>query len=142
MNTKSINYFILVLTMLLFACKTKQIASESETIRFDEYNADTRIPASPEVLEIDTLMPEIAVLDSAALDAASAEIENKKSVYKIAVVFPFMEDSMRRAWIHSKDKNFQEFKISQETETSISFMEGMIMAIIIPSMNEIEVSVS
>ena len=129
MNTKSINYFILVLTMLLFACKTKQIASESETIRFDEYNADTRIPASPEVLEIDTLMPEIAVLDSAALDAASVEIENKKSVYKIAVVFPFMEDSMRRAWIHSKDKNFQEFKISQETETSISFMEGMIMAL-------------
>ena len=125
MNMKSINYFILIFTILLFACRTKRIAAETDTIRFDEHTTiNTTVPVIPELQEIDTIIPDIAVIDS-----VDNELENKKSVYKIAVVFPFMEDSMRRAWSHSKDKNFQEFKTSKETDMSISFMEGMIIAL-------------
>jgi ABC-type branched-subunit amino acid transport system substrate-binding protein len=127
MNTKSINYFTLVLTVLLFACKTNQIASQTDTIKFDEYTPTETTILVPQ--ETDPLIRDVAILDYTALDSAFAEQENKKSIYKVAVVFPFMEDSMRSAWSHAKDKNFKEFKSSPETDLSISFMEGMIIAL-------------
>jgi ABC-type branched-subunit amino acid transport system substrate-binding protein len=111
--------------MMLFACKAKQVPSETEIIRFDK-NTKNEAPFEvlPGILESDTSLVDVAPIDTTIL-----EEQIKKDIYKIAVVLPFKEDSLRKAWNKAKDKNFQSFKIDEESELSISFMEGMILAL-------------
>lgn len=128
MKTTYFNYLFLFVALFLFACKAKQIASETETIKFDE-TTNTGSNNNPEIVDLDTLETTLTEMDTAVIDSSLLDVENKKSIYKVAVVLPFMEDSVRSAWNNAKVKNFQEFKTAAESELAISFTEGMLMAL-------------
>lgn len=115
----------------LIACKTNKIASGTDVIRFDGENwtngSNGPDVDKPNSVTTDTVVQ--LVLDTAEIDTLIPEKILKKDVYEVALILPFMEDSMRRAWTNSKGKNFQEMTISEESETSTSFLEGMILAL-------------
>lgn len=108
------------------ACKARQTNTlDVETIKFDEQ------PLTEDDLqeEIED-STEIADIPSTSIDSSLIESELKvKAKYKIALILPFMEDSVRTSWKEAKEANFDEFHCSKESEIAASFLEGMITAI-------------
>ncbi len=127
MRTKSVYLYIAAAIILgsLTDCKTKNINGQSADILIhseDLYSTDDSSHKTPKK---DSLVIEIS---TKALDSIILEPAANSKVYRIAVILPFMEDSVRRVWNESSKKNFEKFVTSKESDMSISFMEGMLMA--------------
>ena len=131
MNKSSIKYIvILFLSVALFSCKTKKINSSTDVIRFDGQNwvkGENGPNVDTAVTTIDTTS-QVVVIDTALIDTIIPNEIIKKDVYEVALILPFMEDSVRRAWSKGKLRNFQEMTISEESDIAASFLEGMILA--------------
>lgn len=122
-------FLILVGFLFLGACKTKNIGSQTDVIRVDEENWNNEDNVS-ETEELDTAEKENAADDlQLARDTATIDESLKKKHYKIAVILPFEEDSVRQAWNLASKKNFEEFESAAHSELAISFTEGMLMAL-------------
>lgn len=121
--------YLPILFILLFfnACKARQSSSNNiETIKFDETDISNTNTVQEEIADSN----EIAEIPNVEIDSSLIETELKlKPIYKIALVLPFMEDSVRSAWKDAKESNFDEYKSSKESEISASFLEGMITAV-------------
>lgn len=122
---------ILVILFALNACKTKQVNNASnDVIRIDEQEwvkeNDQEAPdANTNAASNDTI-----TIDPEASNTHIDELDlKKKAKYRIAVVLPFMADSVRQAWDISSKKNFEKFDIDPASEMSLSFTEGLLMAI-------------
>lgn len=122
--------YISVLFILLFfnACKVRQASTvDVDTIKFDETDVSTNDDNLQEEISDST---ELAEIPSSGIDSSLIDVKpNLKPVYKVALVLPFMEDSVRSSWKNAKESNFADFKCSKESEISASFLEGMITAI-------------
>lgn len=126
-------FFIMLAVMLaLTACKAKKINKQQDVLRFDGEKwvkvDGSQVEIGPENVK-DTAIVEL--LDTSIyvpVDTLVVEPDETKALYKIAVILPFREDSVRKAYNQSSKKNFQKFITAKESEMSISFTEGMMMA--------------
>ena len=127
MRTKSVYLYIALAVILggLTACKTKNINRQSADILIHSEGMYTIDDLSKKTPSKDSLA--IEKLAEARDSIIFSPAANNK-VYRIAVILPFMEDSVRKVWNKSSKKNYEKFVTSKESEMSISFMEGMLMA--------------
>lgn len=113
------NIFLLgIISLLVFSCKTKVPQTSVDTIKFEDSEV-----IKIEEIEIDTVKIEEIVQDTVVIE----EIKTKKE-YNVAVILPFMEDSVRNSWNETKLNKFEDFVFLNEAEKAISFLEGMLMA--------------
>lgn len=106
-------------------CKTKNINGQSADILIQSEDLSKADDSSYSSIKADSLVIETS---TKARDSVILKPAANKKVYRIAVVLPFKEDRVRKAWNQSSKKNYEKFVTSKESEMSISFMEGMLMA--------------
>ena len=127
MRIKS-GYLYIVTALVLVGltdCKTKNINGQSADILIHSEDLSKADDSSYSSIKKDSLVIETS---TKARDSVILKPAANNKVYRIAVVLPFKEDSVRKAWNESSKKNYEKFVTSKESEMSISFMEGMLMA--------------
>lgn len=127
MRIKSVYLYIVTALVLvvLTDCKTKNINRQSADILIHIEDLPSIDDSSQKTGKEDSLAIEKS---TKALDSIILAPTADNKVYRIAVILPFMEDSVRKAWNESSKKNYEKFVTSKESDMSISFMEGMLMA--------------
>jgi ABC-type branched-subunit amino acid transport system substrate-binding protein len=122
---------ILAIAFTSIACKTKLPLHTNEVLKFDTQDLINSEIANnfdedsiKSTIKIDTL-----ALDSSKIDLEDSLIVIKKDIYKIAIILPFQEDTLRNAWNKAKGNAFSDFKTTEESELSASFIEGMLLAL-------------
>lgn len=124
MKLNSSLYLLSILFLIIISCKTKAPQTNIETIKFeDNEEEDNNISTNTKPNNKDTVI--VTPVDT----VVQVINDSKKEIYNIAVVLPFMNDSVRAAWNEAKSHNFDNFVTSDEAEISISFFEGMQMAL-------------
>ena len=134
MKMNSFHFYVILIGLLTLAsCKTKNISSQNDVMRFDgknwvkgpqKVNPNANSPSKDNVI-VDL----VDTLSTNPTDSLTPEINIKKDRYRIAVILPFMEDSVRRSWALASKKNFGKFNVTSQSEMSICFTEGMMMAL-------------
>lgn len=115
------------------ACKTKTHIISQDVLRFEFQDEKDYLESVDKFFE-DTIKKGIKTDTLAKLDTLKTlekdtEAILKKDVYKIALILPFQEDTLRNAWSKAKGTAFSDFKTSEESELSASFLEGMMLAL-------------
>lgn len=113
--------------ILFNSCKTKVPQTTVETIKFEDNDKEDNS------IDEEKDKPEVEITDTATTLPIDTIVENinesKKAIYNVAVILPFMEDTVRKSWSKAKDKNFSEMLTTDEAEKAISFFEGMQLAL-------------
>jgi hypothetical protein len=103
-------------------CKTKSSAVKSpDVIRIDKTKPDVIAQPKDPFKPADTIAEPIKdVID---------KVIKYKDEYKVAVILPFKEDSVINSWANRVDTNLEDFNFSQQSEHSLSFIQGMMLAV-------------
>lgn len=130
-------FFGLILILNLSACKTKKlISSNNADVYVSDNNTQTNTKDQETKEDDNTVVNEEDYqennIDTVFFTDTTTIIEEEKitkDVYKIALVLPFMEDSVRTNWNASAAKNYTNFQTPAKSESSISFYEGFLMGL-------------
>jgi len=128
MQTKNQILLLFYFLLLFTACKTKAPqSSDVETIKFEDQDDDNEEEAN-ETIEKEE--EESHIIDTVRLNDTIIPLPPiLKENYKIAILLPFMEDSVRKKWEEAKPKSFQNFIFPKQAEIVSSFYEGFIFAL-------------
>lgn len=133
--------FAILLLFAISACKTKKhINSSNADVYVTDSNYENTETVSNESDDNNTIVENSTIdkddyqeneIDTIATDTLLENSETiiKKDLYKVAIVLPFMEDTVRNNWKASASKNYTNFQTPQKSENAISFYEGFVMGL-------------
>lgn len=125
MHNNILYIITLILAVFLFgACKSKSLISSSpDVIKIDQVYKDEPIkplPTKDKKVERDTIADVIKDVKPKIV---------RKEVYEIAIALPFQEEIFKQNYFSSKKENLEDFKITDASNQSISFLQGVMFAL-------------
>lgn len=113
-----------VLTMSISCKAQKSTSSSPNVIRIDDnYKYDGVKKGDTTKSQKD----EIQIKEDGEVKD-SVDTISRKDVYEIALLMPFQETLIRQLWTIKEKENLEDFKFTNDSEQSISFLQGMMYA--------------
>jgi ABC-type branched-subunit amino acid transport system substrate-binding protein len=115
--------FAAVLIFFFAGCKSTSSVVSSDVIRIDKTAPkETVSKPAPAEKPVDTVKAPVK-------DIIDKKVKHRDE-YTIALLLPFLEDTIFRRWVNRLDiDNLEDFNFPDESEYSVSFLQGAILAL-------------